>query len=60
MDKFLKNKKKPEANAADKSDRDGFTRLSETELNKISGGGEFDDVPTVKEHSYSSDVRKRS
>lgn len=33
------------------------TKLSEDNLMKVSGGGEFDDVPRTEEYKYDDDVK---
>lgn len=33
--------------------------LSEEELEQVTGGGAFDNVPRVKEHDYNDDIRGR-
>lgn len=33
--------------------------LDDDELDKVAGGGEFDDVPPVDEHPYDSKEKKR-
>lgn len=33
--------------------------LSDDELEQVSGGGAFDNVPRVKEHDYTDDVKSR-
>lgn len=35
------------------------TKLSEDNLMKVSGGGEFDDVPRTEEYKYDDDVKDR-
>lgn len=34
-------------------------KLTEEELKKVAGSGEFDDVPTVDEHPYDDDIKGR-
>lgn len=35
------------------------TELSDADLEKMTGGGPFDDVPRVKGHDYDEDIRGR-
>lgn len=35
------------------------TELSDANLEKVTGGGAFDNVPRVKDHDYDEDIRGR-
>lgn len=37
----------------------GMQELDEKAVNEVAGGGMFDDVPTVIEHSYNDEDRNR-
>lgn len=41
------------------TENQGAQELSEEEMNQVSGGGAFDNVPRVKEHDYTEDIKKR-
>ena len=35
------------------------SKMTIEEMDEVAGGGVFDDVPRVKEHDYTSSVKKR-
>ncbi len=37
----------------------GAQELSNEEMEQVSGGGAFDNVPRVKEHDYTDDIKNR-
>lgn len=43
-----------------KKEEETVQELDDKELNQVSGGGAFDNVPRVKEHDYTDDVKSRA
>ena len=40
-------------------EKQGAQELSNEEMEQVSGGGAFDNVPRVKEHDYTDDIKNR-